>query len=188
LHRHQQSVQKRFVNLGNLYLQFYRKVSLITIFLNAQNIISCINLLDDGKEWLRTHWNLCVPLNGTDDVVNLKDWLTNVWTNLAMVNYPYAANFLAPLPAYPVKVYRHIPISILKNKRCVIYFHLQAVCEHLTNSSLDDHSLLDELFKGLSVYANFTGQTKCLDVSQQADQSLGDMGWDFQVKRITREI
>ncbi|KAI9562235.1 hypothetical protein GHT06_013200 [Daphnia sinensis] len=120
--------------------------------------LSKILVNDEGKEWIRTHWNLCVPLNGTEDVANLKDWLTNVWTNLAMVNYPYPANFLAPLPAYPVK----------------------AVCEHLTNSSLDDHSLLDEIFKGLSVYANFTGQTQCLDVSQQADQSLGDMGWDFQ--------
>ncbi len=58
------------------------------------------------------------------------------------------------------------------------------MCEHLTNSSLDDHSLLDELFKGLSVYANFTGQTKCLNVDQQADQSLGDMGWDFQVRLL----
>ncbi len=45
-----------------------------------------------------------MPLNGTEDINNLKDWLTNVWTNLAMVNYPYSANFLAPLPAYPVKV------------------------------------------------------------------------------------
>lgn len=56
------------------------------------------------------------------------------------------------------------------------------VCELFTNSSLDSHSLLVEIFKGLTVYANFTGQTKCLDVNQIADQSLGDLGWDFQAR------
>lgn len=117
-------------------------------------------LLNDtnGKEWLSTTWKLCKPINTTDDIDTLKDWLTNVWTNLAMVNYPYAANFLAPLPKYPV----------------------QAVCKHLTNSTLEDRALLIQIFQGLSVYTNFTGQTKCLEIGFQADQSLGDLGWDFQ--------
>ena len=39
------------------------------------------------------------------DTVTLKQWLSDVWTNIAMVNYPYPAGFLAPLPAYPVKVF-----------------------------------------------------------------------------------
>lgn len=30
------------------------------------------------------------------------DYLTDVYGNLAMVNYPYPSAFLAPLPAYPV--------------------------------------------------------------------------------------
>ena len=34
-----------------------------------------------------------------------------------------------------------------------------------------------------SVYTNFTGKTKCFDIGLQADQSLGDLGWDFQVRR-----
>ena len=33
-----------------------------------------------------------------------------------------------------------------------------------------------------NVYANFTGQTECLDISQQATGNLGDQGWDFQVR------
>lgn len=110
-----ETIRKSWKSLSSI-LSKGKLIYNLLIFQNPQNILSFITLKDEGKEWVRTHWNLCVPLNGTDDVINLKDWLTNVWTNLAMVNYPYAANFLAPLPAYPVKVHRHMPISILKNK------------------------------------------------------------------------
>ncbi len=59
---------------------------------------------EEGLAWLSMEWKLCQPLKNKTDVKNLKDYLTNVWTNLAMVDYPYPANFLAPLPAYPIKV------------------------------------------------------------------------------------
>jgi len=47
---------------------------------------------------------LCEPLTSVDDVMKLKDWLSDTWINLAMVDYPYAASFLEPLPGWPVKV------------------------------------------------------------------------------------
>jgi hypothetical protein len=34
------------------------------------------------------------------------DWLWSAFTYTAMVNYPMKANFLKPLPAYPVKQVR----------------------------------------------------------------------------------
>lgn len=33
------------------------------------------------------------------------EYLTDVYGNLAMVNYPYESTFLAPLPAYPVEAF-----------------------------------------------------------------------------------
>jgi len=60
--------------------------------------------LDTGKAWFSTNWNLCSALRTEKDTATLKQWLTDVWTNIAMVNYPYPAGFLAPLPAYPIKV------------------------------------------------------------------------------------
>ncbi|XP_045116836.1 lysosomal Pro-X carboxypeptidase-like [Portunus trituberculatus] len=120
--------------------------------------INSITANDEGLAWLSKTWKLCKPLKSTADVDTLKAYLMDVWTNLAMVDYPYPANFLAPLPAYPVKV----------------------VCSHLTDSSHDGKALLEELFAGLTVYFNYTGESKCLDAGQQADVRLDDQGWDFQ--------
>jgi hypothetical protein len=60
--------------------------------------------IDAGKSWLSTTWKLCKPLKTSDDVKDLKSWLSDVYTNLAMINYPYATNFLAPVPANPISV------------------------------------------------------------------------------------
>ena len=60
--------------------------------------------VDEGRAFLSNAFHLCKPLQKAEDVGILKSWLTDVWGNLAMVDYPYAANFLAPLPAWPIKV------------------------------------------------------------------------------------
>lgn len=61
-------------------------------------------VLEEGMTWLSNTWKLCQPLKSKENVKELKDYLINVWTNLAMIDYPYPADFLAPVPAYPIKV------------------------------------------------------------------------------------
>lgn len=63
-----------------------------------------VKLLVTGRNWLSKAWNLCDPLESKSNVTDLKDYLIDLYGNLAMVNYPYPANFLAPLPGHPVKV------------------------------------------------------------------------------------
>ncbi|GLG98497.1 Lysosomal Pro-X carboxypeptidase [Gryllus bimaculatus] len=55
-----------------------------------------------------------------------------------------------------------------------------AMCRFLPNSSYSDKILLTSLFKALSVYTNYTGKTKCLDIQDDASPQLGESGWDFQ--------
>ena len=40
-------------------------------------------------------------------VDHLIGWVKNSFASLAMVDYPYPASFLAPLPAYPINVSCH---------------------------------------------------------------------------------
>ena len=64
---------------------------------------SAINSFDTtaGRAQLTKVFQLCKPLDSVD---NLKAWLSDAYGNIAMANYPYSANFLNPLPAWPVKV------------------------------------------------------------------------------------
>lgn len=145
---------------------------------------------ESGREWLNENWKLCWPLVDDDDVRTLKSWASEVYVALSMVNYPYKANFLAPLPANPVKVIRP---SMKKKKKppilliiitCrladyVCMIRLQELCKSMTNHSEDAETLLKSVFAGLSVYFNYTGTADCLDVSSV--YPIGMNGWNYQV-------
>uniref|UniRef100_A0A8C6XF57 Lysosomal Pro-X carboxypeptidase n=1 Tax=Naja naja TaxID=35670 RepID=A0A8C6XF57_NAJNA len=57
-----------------------------------------------GLQWLSHTFRLCSPLKTKTDVINFREWLRGTWIYVAMVDYPYEAAFLQPLPAWPVKV------------------------------------------------------------------------------------
>jgi len=59
---------------------------------------------ESDRATLASVLGLCEPLTAVDAVASLKDWLSDTWVNLAMVDYPYAASFLEPLPGWPIKV------------------------------------------------------------------------------------
>ncbi|XP_037070089.1 lysosomal Pro-X carboxypeptidase-like [Pollicipes pollicipes] len=112
----------------------------------------------EGMDWLSDAWNLCSPLNSSQ-LTDFKQWLNDMYTNFAMIDYPYPASFLSPLPGYPVKV----------------------ACSYLHDDhGNDDRALLTNIYDVINLYFNYTGAADCVDTGSQGTSSLGDDGWDFQ--------
>ena len=97
-------------------------------------------------------------MNKTEDWNGFYDYLQDVLGNLAMANYPYPANFLAKLPAYPVREF----------------------CGQINKPFDKNDELLSAFNEALQIYTNYTGTTKCVDTETAYDSSLGSKGWDFQ--------
>uniref|UniRef100_A0A3Q0TFM0 Lysosomal Pro-X carboxypeptidase n=1 Tax=Amphilophus citrinellus TaxID=61819 RepID=A0A3Q0TFM0_AMPCI len=112
-----------------------------------------------GLQWLSEEFSLCAPLKNKNDIFTFKSWLQETWVNLAMVDYPYEANFLQPLPRWPIQV----------------------VCKYLSfDSAVSDYQLLQGVSQAAKVYYNYTGSSPCLNTSQTATSSLGYLGWFYQ--------
>ncbi|XP_061538608.1 lysosomal Pro-X carboxypeptidase [Phycodurus eques] len=121
--------------------------------------ISNLSTTAQGLQWLSEEFGLCAPLKSDKDVLGFKSWLQETWVNLAMVDYPYKADFLQPLPRWPI----------------------QSVCKYLAlDSYATDQQLLHGVSQGAKVYYNYTGSSSCLNISETATSSLGIFGWDYQ--------
>ncbi|XP_030021078.2 lysosomal Pro-X carboxypeptidase [Manduca sexta] len=108
------------------------------------------------SEWLRQNWNLCGPANSTLHADVLVEFLESMYVTMAMVNYPFASDFLMPLPAQPVKV----------------------VCQYL-NETLKDKELLEGIGKVISVFTN--NKKECLNYTEGDNYgNLNASGWDYQ--------
>ncbi|KAE8743691.1 hypothetical protein FOCC_FOCC010732, partial [Frankliniella occidentalis] len=116
-----------------------------------------ISNTDDGKAWLSKTFSLKKAIHTPADVNTLLEWLNNAYTDVAMANYPYPADFLGDMPAYPV----------------------HEVCKPLRKRVKDDKELAKAIFQGVSVYFNYTGRAKVLDVNN-SDSLLDVSGWDYQ--------
>ncbi|KAM9659785.1 lysosomal Pro-X carboxypeptidase [Trichechus inunguis] len=122
------------------------------------NALNRLATTSSGLQWLSVALHLCSPLADFHDFWMLKDWISETWVNLAMVDYPYECNFLQPLPAWPIKV----------------------VCQYFKDPNVSDQQLVQNLFQALNVYYNYSGQVKCLNISETTTSSLGSLGWSYQ--------
>jgi lysosomal Pro-X carboxypeptidase len=102
-------------------------------------------------------------VNQTEDGDALGAAVTTIFETLAMVDYPYEANFLSPLPAWPMK----------------------EVCKHFTSKEKKDKELAYSMYQVMNTFYNHTGQKKtfCFKGPNCGDpfSQLGDpAGWPWQ--------
>jgi lysosomal Pro-X carboxypeptidase len=99
-----------------------------------------------GRERLTKLFKLCHPLR---TVTELKNWLFDMYANIAMVDYPYPTSFLADLPAFPARVF----------------------CANVTSSSMKeidtDEETIKRIVRGVNVFFNYTGQTECFNTGSE---------------------
>lgn len=125
---------------------------------NSWEAIRAVSKQSDGLKLLTEQFQLCSPLT-SETVQILLDWISEIWSLLPMIDYPNEANFLSPLPAYPIKV----------------------ICQYLTEPEADNETLMKAIAKAVSVYTNYTGTASCNDIAGSTDNDrLGTGAWEFQ--------
>ena len=115
---------------------------------------------EEGQKKLATTFGLC---NETvTNVAALKSYIENAFATVAMVNYPYPTDFLAPLPGWPI----------------------EKMCNFLNEDlKADEEKLLMGINSAVNIYYNSSGQAgQCVDIGEPGSESdgLGVHGWDFQ--------
>ncbi|KAF8044226.1 hypothetical protein BT93_A2265 [Corymbia citriodora subsp. variegata] len=105
-----------------------------------------------GLEILRKSFRLCKNFKNAD---YLTGWLETAFTYVAMTDYPTPSNFLAPLPAYPVK----------------------QMCKAIDDPSKGDDDFA-KLYGAANIYYNSSGGASCFDVMDDSDPHGLDLwGW-----------
>ncbi|XP_022664564.1 lysosomal Pro-X carboxypeptidase-like [Varroa destructor] len=112
----------------------------------------------NGASFIRDNFRICQAVFPSNYTI-VRDWLYDTYGNLAMMNYPYATNFLKKVPGNPVKI----------------------SCSYLKKNFTNDNDLLFGIYEAVNVFHNFSGDVACNDVENGAGDNLGDAGWNIQM-------
>jgi len=174
----------------------------------------------EGLKWISDTFKLCKPLKKKEELKELKEYLSDVWVNMAMMDYPYETSFLKPLPGYPVRASCDRLANALNppttvkppvtanstNSNSTTAASTAAAASTTTAPSAKakgaattqapktreagkkekpktdplgpDKEILIQVEAAASLYYNYTGKTKCLDIEDSDD--IGADMWDYQ--------
>ncbi|KAM7472948.1 hypothetical protein LguiA_011131 [Lonicera macranthoides] len=131
-----------------------------TVSLNCYKVIKgswaeldSLSTQKEGLVELSRSFKTCKNL---ESIYSARNWLWTAFVYTAMVNYPAKANFMMPLPAYPV----------------------QEMCK-IIDGFLPGATKLSRVFAAASLYYNYSQTEKCFNVEYRTD-THGLHGWDWQ--------
>jgi lysosomal Pro-X carboxypeptidase len=130
---------------------------------------------------IQSIFNTCTEVESAKNVTDLYIHLSNGYQYMTMTDYPYEANFLEPMPAFPVKVaaaeFNDIPVSEDKAYKV----HQKNKFSYETDEPMTDREteLLTALAASTNVYFNYTGEYPCTDMGDvEGTGSLDGAGWN----------
>jgi hypothetical protein len=113
-------------------------------------------------------------------------WLDSALSYMPMANYPYPANFLGPMPAWPCAVACSYFAAGQVCAFVVTFNHpLPLLCVHFTRFACfpqSDLQIMESLALAVGVFYNYTGWAgECYNLGNIGPSTLGDAGgWDYQ--------
>ncbi|XP_075527708.1 lysosomal Pro-X carboxypeptidase-like [Dermacentor variabilis] len=100
----------------------------------------------EGCKTLQAKFCTCHALEPSN-YPEFRDWIRDTYSILAIINYPFAATFLGPIPAHPVK----------------------AACNILRSGAKSDENMVDAVAKVMNLMYNGTGKSPCSNVYLMAN-------------------
>eukprot|EP00825_Cyclidium_porcatum_P018766 TRINITY_DN2135_c0_g1_i3.p1 TRINITY_DN2135_c0_g1~~TRINITY_DN2135_c0_g1_i3.p1 ORF type:complete len:442 (+),score=68.37 TRINITY_DN2135_c0_g1_i3:540-1865(+) len=143
------------VATGN-YIKYNANIKIKDAYNRLQRIQQSGNKMD--YEMLSKAINTCDPVNSSDDVELIADWMDNAYQYMAMTNYPYDTDFLMHLPPWPA------------NNSCNPF-------ENITSTSAD-FDLFNAVRYSCEIYYNYDKIYTCNNISSISPSTNDMSGWD----------
>lgn len=142
-----------------------------------EGFIALVEATEDQYAEISELFSTCTPIQNSTDIYNLYYHYSAAYQFMAMTDYPYPANFLEPMPAWPVnesvKPFADIPI---------LEEALPSDFEPASDSTLTKRNaqLFSAIAESTNIYFNYTGNYPCTNISDASGEgNLDGYGWNI---------
>ena len=130
------------------------------------------NVMYDATKYpmIKEVFNLCDDITKPEDVSTLIASISDMIGTMSMVNYPYPTNFVADLPAWPIKA------------ACDKMALIPDVNETKPSNETGvfQFNNIQKLRESANLFYNNSGSMQCLNLTENDEGALDGQGWEIQ--------